>query len=138
MESIDPWIKYFGRDRIGSRLFDKRIIGDDVCKDILDLLGVDSSLVATDDVTNANTSIIPEFSKLITQYDETSRSTTERKLLINEILLNSRLFKPNSEISLIGDEPQEKITQKYRDTNKEFSDLFLDKSQANILNNCDG
>lgn len=134
MKRIEPWVNCFGKDRICSRLFDKRVIGDDVCSDILNLVGVDDSIVTAGEITTANSSLLPEFSNLIALYDETKSIVTERQFFIDELLLISNIFKRNSKASLVSDDLRKKIINKYKITNREFSDLFLDESQATILN----
>lgn len=133
MKRITPWVRNFGQAQIRARLYDKKIIGDDVCSDIRALIGMSVLPSLDDKPVNANASLLAEFSNFVTSYDESQATVDERKMFIDELLSMSQKYKQYSTRCLISDSLREKITEKYSETNKEFSELFLDQEQADIL-----
>lgn len=129
---IAPWVENFGEEAILARLFDRRIIGEDVRADITKLLGVDS-IIEIGDVEKSNISLLPEYSKLVTHIDELCPSTKSRQAIMDELLsLSSRVAKTPG-FSLLDDELKRGIIEHYTESNSLFAERFLDDQQAFLL-----
>lgn len=132
MIRISPWVKYFGEQNIYARLFDKNIIGNDVCNDFCRLVDIQQKM-GIDKNIEQNKSIIPEFAEIINLIDKTTILAEERKKIIDGFLNLSTLFKDKSKKKLLETSTKEKMKEHYLDSNKEFARKFLSKNEGNLL-----
>lgn len=130
---LAPWVKEFGRDNVVVRIYDRRVIGSDTSADIMKIMG----LSLAEDVGNANLrsnhSLLPQFSRLVTEIDAAGVSPEARKKILFELLRLSLNLKPSSGTSLIDDELRASIQAQYRDSNKRLADTYLSETEAAIF-----
>ena len=129
---IAPWVENFGEEAILARLYDKRITGEDVRADLLELLGM-RGVIEVGDLEKSNTSLLPEYSNLVALIDELSPIAKSRQAIIEELLQLSRRSKKTPGFSLIDDELKRGITELYAASNRRFAERFLDEQQSAII-----
>ena len=129
---IAPWVNNFGEEAIIARLFDKRIIGEDVKADFLKILGI-GDVIEVRNMEKLNLSLLPEYSKLVTLIDEITPKIQGRQAIIEELLLLSRKFKKSSDFSLINDDLKRDISEYYANSNHRFAERFLDEHQSSLF-----
>lgn len=128
MKRISPWAEFFGSKKIFVRLFEKSLIGEDVCADFLQMLEV--NLVNYQPLKSpSNESILPDFSDIIFFIDKNKPAHKEREKIIKNILDLSKRFRPFSSYSLINGALSDKIRKFYASSNEEFAKIFLPKEQ---------
>ena len=132
MDRVRPWAEYFGIKNIIARLYDKRVIGIDICKDFLKLTGTKLVHSSPLDV-RTNESLLPEFSEIISLIDKGEVSSEEREKHINYFLELSSQFRGLSWASLIQHDLKEKIRESYVASNTEFAKHFLSDEQGKYL-----
>jgi len=132
MSRIEPWADCFGADNIIARVYDKKVTGKDVCFDFLKLIGLEHCC-SVDFLPRSNESLIPEFSSLITNMDESGIGPDERKELIRFLLEASVNFKKFSRSSLVSSRMRRVIQEYYLDSNRYFAKSFLDEFQADVF-----
>ncbi len=78
MKRISPWAEFFGSKKILVRLFEKSLIGEDVCADFLQMLEV--NLVNYQPLKlPSNESILADFSDIISLIDKNGPACDERE-----------------------------------------------------------
>jgi len=129
LQKIQPWIDYFGKEQIISRLFDKKIIGNNVCTDILNITDIDPSIANLDNYSNQ--SLPNMFVDLVHSIDKSNISSKQREEIITELLNLSSLCKVKSDLFTL--EQQNEIKYQYQASNDKFSDAFLSNFEKEIL-----
>ncbi len=131
MRNIAPWVECFGENAIISRLYEKTLIGDDVCRDIASVLG----LVMLDDVKGGreNISLRPEFSSLVGLIDDNGICKERRDQIIVELLRLSEQFDAVAKASITSDQLRHEIAQFYFHSNLEFARKYLPVTHAEYL-----
>jgi hypothetical protein len=131
LKRVEPWERAFGRSRIIARLYDTRLIGDDTGLDLLRLLRVHRlrEYVSKRD----NTSLISEFSKLVSLVDTFGLSSAQREAFIAELLLVSDAFKKHSAHPLMGSGMYPLIQQMHQQSNQEFAQRYLPPDHADLF-----
>lgn len=128
MLRISPWADVFGADNIIARAYHSKVIGSDVCEDFMRLVGVRPS--AWENIGEyLNTSILPEFSALISLIDGLSPPPAVRSSLISEILNASVKLKRCSTTKLIDPALRQEIVAYYAGSNLMFAKAYLPKEQ---------
>jgi hypothetical protein len=129
MKRIGPWAEFFGEKRILARLYDRDLIGEDVCADFLKLIGV--NLVNYQPLkAPSNESILPDFSEIISLIDKNGISGEERQKIIKKIVELSKRFRPFSNYTLIDVHLSDNIRKFYDSSNEEFAKIFLTNEQS--------
>lgn len=131
MQRIQPWIDAFGSKNIIVRVYDRRLIGDDTCSDILRILGIENSLPAEN--TNENLSLLPEFSKLLSIIDGKISHSDQRQAIINELLELTIKFKPLSKSKLTSPSLEAQIAEYYKNSNSELTLKLLQPKESEIF-----
>lgn len=131
MRRISPFVEVFGEESIMARVYDRRIVGEDVRLDILKFTGIDIDVDMPE--TFSNISLLPEYSSLLSLIDNSEVSGEDRKRIIAKLLELSVKFKALSTESLVSDSLKHKIIEKYLSSNEQFARKFLDDSQVNIF-----
>jgi hypothetical protein len=126
MRRITPWAEAFGAGNILARMYDKRIIGDDVCEDFFRLVGIQSPL---EGVGLMNPSLLPELSPLVTLIDKLSPPVDLRRAMIAELIGASVKLKPSSSTQLVDAKLREEIIAHYADSNLQFAQTYLPPEQ---------
>jgi hypothetical protein len=133
-QRIAPWATYFGKDAIISRLYEKKLIGEDVCKDIAAVLGLEK-LNVTSSRGDENFSLRPEFSALVSLVDSANVVNEERSKIINELLRLTERFYSVKKEHLIKSDLKDEITRFYEKSNLEFANKYLEPVHADYLCN---
>lgn len=131
MTRITPWACVFGHNAIKARLFDKRIIGNDVCKDFLHTAGLPSRRLTLGIMENE--SLIPEMVDSILLLDRTNPDNQERKEIVDCFLKVSNIVRKESSKRLLDANKKEWVKQYFSQSNEEFSRLYLDSMQSKIF-----
>lgn len=132
MRLISPWQNAFGSENIIARLFHPQIIGADVCHDFYKII---NSQILPKKLQSSNESILPEFSRLIEKLDRINLDDTNRRLIVNDLLVCSRILKKSSRVKLIDSRMGQAIVNFYSDSNQIFADKFLSRDQAELFLN---
>jgi len=133
-QRIAPWATCFGKDAIISRLYEKKLIGEDVCNDIAVVLGLEKSNVTSSGV-DENFSLRPEFSALVSLVDSANIGKEERSKIINELLRITELFYSVKKDYLIKSDLKDEIARFYEKSNIEFANKYLEPVHADHLCN---
>ena len=131
LQRVKFYIVAFGKENIITRVFDKRNIGKDVKADFLRLIGVGVDISNGNE--NSNTSLLTEFSKIVSLIDNVGIDSGVRRLIINELLSISNKFRPLSTSCLIDTKLRNRIIECYKKSNNSFADIFLDDCQKRML-----
>jgi len=131
MTRITPWACVFGHNSIKARVFDKRIIGNDVCKDFLHIVGLPSNNLALGIMENE--SLIPEVVDSILLLDSTNPDIEERGEIVDCFLKLSNIVRKKSNKTLLDANKKKWVEQYFSLSNKQFSCLYLDCTQSEIL-----
>jgi len=131
MKRIAPWANCFGEESIIARLYERTLIGDDVCRDIALVLGIEGLEFGVR--KKENISLRPEFSALVNLMDNTGVSREDRTKIINELLRLSEYFDATKKGSLISSDLRKEISNFYRKSNLEFAAKYLEPEHAELL-----
>lgn len=126
MAKIQPWIDAFGIQNISARLFNKKIIGENVCNDILNVMNISKEIVNIENDSNQSISNI--FCNLIHIVDQTNITKDDRVKIIDELLILSKTCK--LKVSLIDEII---IKETYKKSNNEFAETFLSSTEKKIF-----
>ena len=129
------WIEEFGAENIVVRVYDKRIIGDDTCHDVMKLLKLETNNNITGRNIRSNPSLLPEFSNLLCILDQEKIQLAHRRQIIHELLALSKTFKSASTVRLIPLELREQIKKFYKLSNQAIAKQFLNEEESKILLN---
>lgn len=132
-ELIAPWENCFGEDAIIARIYDKKVIGDNVCRDIASILGIQE--LAFESEKKENISLRPEFSSLVGLIDAAGIDKANRTKIITELIRLSEHFDSVKKTPMISAELRKEIFNYYQKSNQVFSDKYLDPEHAAILCN---
>lgn len=133
MQRIRPWVEHFGKEKIVTRLYDRRIVGDDVCADFLKMIGSDlNNYVPL--VAKSNESLLPELSPVIEFLDSASKDSQLRAEVMKMFLNLSSRLRQHSRKKLIDSGMVKKIRDRYTESNKQLSELFIDENERKIFN----
>lgn len=132
MRLIKPWADHFGAQSILARVYDRRVIGDDVLKDFLLLLGLicESDKIAT---CRANPSLLAEFSEIVAMYDSLSPNKEQREAFVKTLMDLSSRFRSLAHGSIVDESLRQEIEDYYSSTNRVFAETYLANDQARIL-----
>lgn len=130
MLRIQPWIDRFGGANILARVFDKRVIGEDVVSDFLRSAGLPANLQPAGVL---NTSLIPEFSSLMSLLDEGGLDSAFRRPVVNELLRISRTLRSASQLRLVDSKMATEIGEIFAESNSAFAESFLPPEQRHLL-----
>jgi hypothetical protein len=133
-QRIAPWATYFGKDAIISRLYEKKLIGGDVCNDIAAVLGLEKLKVTSSGV-DENFSLRPEFSALVSLVDSANVGKEERSKIIKELLRITERFYSVKKEHLIKADLKDEIAKFYEKSNIEFANKYLEPVHADYLCN---
>jgi len=133
MRKIRPWVILFGDNAIVSRLYDKNTIGNDVCLDFANLVGLPglNDLVGNKE----NPSLRPEFSSLVRMIDAAGIPREDRVMFINNLQELSEYFNSVEKKGLTSESLVKEISIFYRESNIEFAEKFLPIEHAEYWKN---
>lgn len=127
MYKIKPWIQIFEKKNIIARLFDKKIIGNDVCLDFLYLLNIKQLDIGD----YSNQSLSTRFLELLYLIDQLNISITERKKIVDELLVLSKNI--NEKKSILSITLLEEFEKYYHNSNLEFANTFLSEEERKVF-----
>lgn len=127
---IAPWAKHFGRENIVAHVYDARVIGQNATNHFLGLLG-QSDLKAKND--RLNPSLLPEFFATVKSLDDIGIDGATRKEVVASLLEASIRLKKSSSLNLISQETRRRIVEMYAESNQEFAERYLPKSEREFL-----
>jgi hypothetical protein len=125
---ISPWANSFGEEAIIARLYERKLIGDDVCNDMMSILGVKKP--ENSEVEIANPSLRAEFSNLVCLIDAAKVNRPNRNKIIRELLALSESLDSTKKQRLIKPEFSNEITNFFRASNLEFASKYLSPEHA--------
>lgn len=130
---LQSWIEAFGSDSVIIRVYDKKVIGDDTCLDVMQVLGLVLNEKFSAVNIRSNISLLPEFSKILALVDKTEVPKDQRKLIVHELLQLSKLFKRSSTNSLVSQELKAEIVKHYAASNDQISRQFLSENDRKVF-----
>lgn len=130
---LQPWIEEFGSDSIIVRVYDKKVIGEDTCLDVMQVLGLELNEKISEKNIRSNISLLNEFSKILALVDKTEVPKDQRRLIVHELLQLSKLFKRSSTNSLISEELKSEIVKHYTPSNELLSQQFLSENDRKVF-----
>ena len=131
LQRVKFYIEAFDKENIITRVFDKRNIGKDVRADFSRLIGIGVDISKANE--DSNTSLLTEFSKIVSLIDKAGIDSSGRRLIINGLLAISNKFRPLSTSCLIDTKLKNRIIKRYKKSNNFFADKFLDDYQKRML-----
>ncbi|MDM8546314.1 hypothetical protein QUF61_07450 [Candidatus Venteria ishoeyi] len=131
---IQPWVEYFSESAIIARLFDKKIVGKDVCSDFNQLLSLKPN-IGNYESPQVNPSLLAEFFNIVALLDKLNLDKDDRESLMQELLQLSQTFKPCASLSLIDQQLEKDIKMHFKASNQAFSQHFLSHNETQLLLN---
>lgn len=132
LQRIQPWVDVFGQQAIIARLYDSKIIGDDVCTDFIRLLDLD---LGPDDykANKVNPTLLAEFYPAIALIDKFGVTSNDRHLLVKELMQLSETFRPCAGASLLSESLKREIEVYFAQSNRAFAQRFLTSAEARLF-----
>lgn len=128
---IAPWEDAFGQENIMVRLFEKRIVGEDVCNDFLAFLGFEFALKLPKE--QANPSLAEECVDLVHYLDGLDLEAEQRRQIITYLLDISQHLKQARGKPLFEPEYKEYIYEFYQRSNLLFANRYLKGDEKELL-----
>lgn len=128
---ITPWAACFGEDSIIARLYERNLIGDDICCDIVNLLNLHP--LSAEKGGRENASLRPEFATLIGLIDAAGVQKEDRIKIVGELLSLSEKFGSMKKETLLSYELKQEIAAYYRESNQKFSEKYFSPERAVML-----
>ncbi len=129
---IRKWEDYFGQSNIMVRLFDKQTVNNDVCRDFIDFIGINSNVRYLDKFDND--SLIADFVGLVKIIDNVGVGVKGREELMKELVRLSKIFKKLTNRKLVDkDDFYLKLRKYYQHSNERFGNKYLTEIEKNIL-----
>lgn len=129
---IAIWRSLLNPEDIHVKLYDKHLLGNDVCSKFLGLLGL--VLPETGHTSQANLSLIPEFVPIIQLMDSGEMNLNTRAPVMKEFLRLSNEFRRSSSQKLLLEDEIRDIESYYAETNRLFAAEYLkDKRERELF-----
>jgi hypothetical protein len=130
---ILPWEKYFNKKSFIVRLFDKRIIGNDINADFFNIVDININKIDIT-LTDTNPSLKSNYVELVHALDNISSIRVEERREIIECLLKLSIkYKATAPKHFLTPELIDEIEYFYKDSNIKFAAKYLTTQEKLLL-----
>ena len=130
---LQSWIDEFGSDSITVRVYDKKIIGENTCLDMMNILELELNSSIKEANVRSNPSLLAEFSTVLGLIDKGEITKELRKEIVNELLSLSEKFRGASTSVLISSQLQIEIESFYKDSNHSVALQYINDADSEIF-----
>ncbi len=132
-QRLKPWVDVFGSDSITVRVYDKKVIGESTCLDMMNILGLKYNSDVKNINIRSNLSILPEFSAILGLVDKAKITNRPRKEIVDELISLSAKFEEVSTSALISGQLKIEIESFFKDSNQSIAREFINEADSLVF-----